>query len=127
MALVFPGTGADPGTTQISQIITPGVVVAAHVLAVTSNAEPFTLYATIGIGEVQPGALVNTKIQFAAGYISRHQTLSWTGFYPLEPNDHLYLTLTGDLTLVVEAGLRRLPNVTAQLFRELISAKERPA
>lgn len=122
MALIFAGTGTDPGTTQLSQNITPGVVVAATVLCVSPEVEPYQLYATIGIGDVQVGALVNVKQMLAEGYIHRHKSLSWTGFYPLEPNDQLYLTLTGDLTNTVEAAVRRLPNLTVKLLQELLGA-----
>lgn len=126
MALIFAGTGIDPGTTQISQNITPGIVVAATVLCVSPETSAYALYATIGIGDVQTGALVNTKIMLAEGYIHRHKTLSWTGFYPLQPNDQLYLTLTGNLTLTVEAHLRRLPNLTVQLIEELLRGRQLP-
>lgn len=119
MAIIFKGTGADPDTIQLSQAVTPGIVVAAKVLCITPNVEPFSLYATIGIGAVQAGATVQSRIQLAAGYIHRFQTLSWTGFYPLEPNDQFYITLTGDLTQEVEADLRRLPNITTEFFRRL--------
>ncbi len=124
MALIFAGTGTNPGTIQISQPITPGVVVAATILNKSAITEAYALWATIGIGEFQVGSLVHVRVQLAAGYIHRLKSLSWTGFYPLEPNDHLYLTLTGDLTQTVEAHLRRLPNVTTDLIRQLINVKQ---
>lgn len=123
MAIIFAGTGANPGTVQLSQNITPGIVVAATVLMVSPGVEPYELYATIGIGDVQAGALVNVKINLAEGYIHRHKSLSWTGFYPLEPNAQMYLTLTGNLLLTVEATLRRLPNLTVKLIEELLSGR----
>lgn len=123
MALIFDGSGTNPGTIQLSQAITPGIVLAATVRSVFAIIEPYSLWATIGIGEVQTGAQVNTRVQLASGYIHRQKSLSWTGFYPLEPNDHLYLTLTGDLTAVVEAHLRRLPNITVQLIKKLLNGQ----
>lgn len=124
MALIFAGTGTDPGTIQLSQPITPGIVVAATVHTSKSITEAYSLWATIGIGEFQAGALVITRIQLAEGYIHRLRSISWTGFYPLEPNDHLYLTLTGDLTATVEAHLRRLPNITVQLIKQLLDVQQ---
>lgn len=127
MALIFEGGGINPDQIQISQPITPGVVIAASVREVFAIIEPYQLYATIGIGEVKPGAGVEVRIQLAAGYIHRRQNLSWTGFYPLAPNDHLYLTLNGDLRAPVEASLRRLPNLTVKLIERLLSGQSLPA
>lgn len=127
MALIFEGGGINPDQTQISQPITPGIIVAASVRELFPLIEPYSLYATIGIGVVQPGAQVQVRIRLASGYIHRRQSLTWTGFYPLEPNDHLFLTLNGDLRAPVEAHVRRLPNVTVQLIERLLSAQSLPA
>lgn len=127
MALIFAGTGANPGTTQISQIITPGIVIAAYAYTLDPVEDPLILYVTIGVGEVQAGALVQVKAKLAEGYIHRHKSLTWTGFYPLAPNDHFYMTLTGDLTRTVEANLRRLSNIDVKALTELLSGRTLPS
>lgn len=120
MALIFAGTLGDPAFIALSQPITPGVVVAATVLCTSPEVEAYALHASIGIGTTQSGQNVQVKVVFAEGYIHRNTSLSWTGFYPLDPDDHLYLILTGNLTLTVTADLRRLPNITVKLLRELL-------
>lgn len=123
MAIIFRGTGADPGTIQLSQIVTPGVVIAATVLCITPNTEAFSLYATIGVGEVNPGALVDIKVQLAAGYIHRNKAITWTGIYPLTANDNIFLTLVGDLTQTAEAHFKRLPNLTPETIGDLLRGR----
>lgn len=119
MAILFPGDGANPDTTQLSQPTTPGIIIAANVRTIDPGTESYSLWATIGIGRVVTGELVRSKVQLTEGYVHRLKNISWTGFYLLQPDDHLYLTLEGDLTLRVEAQFRRLTPATAKLIQEV--------
>lgn len=127
MAIRFDGTGTDPGTTQLSQPTTPGIIIAANVRSIDPNNESYNLWATIGVGRVVVGELVRSKVQLAEGYIHRLKNISWTGFYLLQPEDHLYLTLAGNLTLAVEAQFRRLTPATAKLIEEIFRGRQFPA
>lgn len=127
MALQFLGTGVDPDSTTIVQPITPGIITGAIIKCTSALTDPFALYAQTGIAQNDQINPIAVKVILAEGYISLNRPQSWTGIYIMQPNDQLYLLLSGDLTQSVFADVRRLPNIAKKTLEEILATILSPA
>jgi len=94
-------------TAEITQQISPGILVSLSLFNDTTVLEDFTTWAAIGIKQDQ-AAFGGRRVQLTAGYVRRESGLTWTGFYPLHSGDRLYASIRGNLNGNLNLADRRL-------------------
>lgn len=101
------GGGGASSFGEFTQIVSPGILIALSCFAVPELEENFRTYAVIGV-KTPDERLSGRLVQLAAGYIREEQALTWTGFYPLQSGDEIYMFLRGNLNPVFSLVDRRL-------------------
>ncbi len=120
MASQSPG-GEGLGTTNLTQIIEPGIIVAASVYTDDDNEQEYQTWANIHI--CRGGTKRSNRIhQLDAGYVSEQNPLTWHGLFLLHPDDAIRVVLRGNLDPVFRVQFARLTPATAELARGVIDA-----
>lgn len=101
------GGGGGVGSLDVDQIIAPGILTAASVYVATGLQVPYQTFATFHI--LRGGSTDSNRVHLlASGWLSDMTPLTWLGFFPLQPDDHIRLNLTGNLNPVFRTEYDRL-------------------
>lgn len=101
------GGGGAASAVEITQVVSPGILVSLSLFTAADLDENFQAYCSIGI-KIPTARHEDRRVELTQGYIKEESGLTWTGFYPLHSGDSIFAWIRGNIDPIYHLVDRRL-------------------
>jgi hypothetical protein len=117
--------GGGTGATTITQIIAPGLLIAASVYTDDDLEQPYETWAAIHL--MRGGTEKSQRIHMLTdGFITEDHPLSWHGLFITQPDDFIQVALRGNLDPVFRFQFQRITATNVGPLKEVFDVLNRP-
>lgn len=101
------GGGGASSAVEITQIVSPGILVSLSLFTAADLDENFQSFASIGV-KIPTARHEDRRVELTQGYLKEESGLTWTGFYPLHAGDSIFAWIRGNVNPIFHLVDRRL-------------------